>query len=333
MGQNAKNTRPVGIAGTGHYVPEKVLTNADLEKLVDTTDEWIYSRTGMRERRIAAPEEACSDLCVEAAKAALEDAGMLPEEIQMLIVATVTPDLPLPATSALVQARLGMHNAGGWDIANACTGFVSAMMCAQGMIASGSIDNALIIGAETLSRIVNYNDRASCILFGDGAGAMVLKADHPRGELLFHSAGLDGTQWEAIHIPAGGGRAPTTHETVEQNQHFMRLNGNEVFKFAVAKFRQLIQESLEQTGHSLEDLALVVPHQVNLRIIESALKKLSIDMEKVYINLERFGNTSSASIPIAMDELNRDGRLKEGDLVSLVAFGAGLAWGSALVRW
>ncbi|MEE9392242.1 MAG: beta-ketoacyl-ACP synthase III [Planctomycetota bacterium] len=325
--------RDVGIVGTGHYVPEKVMTNSDLEKLVDTTDEWIFQRTGMRARRVAAEHEACSDLCINAAKSALEDAGMEAAEIQMIIVATVTPDYMLPNTAALVQDRLGATQAGGWDVTNACTGFLSAFMAAQGMIAAGIIDNALVIGAEVLSSILNYQDRASCILFGDGAGAMILKAGAERGRALHLTSGLDGKQWEAIQRNAGGSREPLSHPIIEERRHLMSLKGRDVFKFAVNKFRHLINTSLEETQHTTADLALVVPHQVNQRIIEAACGKLNIEMDRVYINLDRFGNTSAASVPIAFDEVKRAGRLKEGDLISMVAFGAGLAWGSALIRW
>ena len=253
--------REVGIAGTGHYVPEKVLSNFDLEKMVDTSDEWIFTRTGMRERRIAADDEACSDLCYHASAQALEDAGMEARELDMIVVATVTPDQLLPSTAAFLQDRLGAVNAGGWDINNACTGFLSAMMTAHGMIAAGTADNVLIVGAEVLSRILNYQDRTSCILFGDGAGAMVLKADHPQGRIIFNSSGIDGSMWESIQRSAGGSRRPMTHERLEQQEHMMTLKGNEVFKFAVGKFRSLIQQSLDRTGHTTDDLAHVVPHQ------------------------------------------------------------------------
>lgn len=323
----------VGIAGTGRYLPEKVLSNQDLEKLVDTSDEWIFTRTGMRERRVAADDEATSDLCFHAATNALEDAGMDASEIDFVIVATVTPDYRLPSTAAILADRLGATHAGGFDLANACTGFLTAFMTVRGMIAGGVIKNALIVGAEVLSSIVNYEDRGSCILFGDGAGAMVLKADHPRGDVLYTTSGMDGAQWEVINTPSGGSRIPETLTTVQEKLHKMRVRGNDVFKFAVSKFRELIADSLEQTGHTSADLDLVVPHQVNSRIIESAVKKLDIGMDHVYMNLEHYGNTSAASVPIAFDELKRAGKLNEGDLISMVAFGAGLAWGSALIRW
>lgn len=325
--------REVGIAGTGHYVPDRVLSNFDFEKMVDTSDAWIVQRTGMRERRIAAEGQACSDLCTIAAERALEDAGMDAADLDLILVATVTPDYLLPNVASLVQARLGAWKAGGWDVTNACSGFLSTLMSARALIACGQIDNALIIGAEVLSSILDYQDRASSILFGDGAGAMVLKADHPRGRIIYTDSGMDGRQFEAIQRPAGGSREPLSHDIIETKRQFMTLKGNEVYKFAVNKFRDLIDESLRETGHEAKDLGVVVPHQVNQRIIESAIEKLGIDLARVYINLDRFGNTSAASIPIAFDEMRRTRGLEVGELVSFVAFGAGLAWGSALVRW
>jgi 3-oxoacyl-[acyl-carrier-protein] synthase III len=328
-----KTIRPVGIAGTGHYLPSKILSNQDLEKIVDTSDEWIYTRTGMRQRRIAAPDEACSDLCIAAARQALAAAGMQPEELQLIIVATVTPDSPLPNCACIVQRELKAVNAGAFDVVNACSGFLTALMTGHGLVAAGTVDNVLVIGAEALSRILDYTERSTCILFGDGAGAFILKADHPRGRILDTFCGTDGTQWDAISMHAGGSRHPTSHATIDAKQHYLRMKGNETFKFAVTKFRDLIAESLQRNGYTAADVSLVVPHQVNVRIIESALKKLDIEMDRIYLNLDRVGNTSAASVPIAFDEALRGGRIKSGDLVSMVAFGAGLSWSSALVRW
>lgn len=325
--------RKVGIAGTGHCMPERVVSNKWFEDFLETTDEWIYERTGMRERRFASEGEACSDLCVEAGRRALEDAGMAAEELDLIIVATVTPDHLLPATISFVQDKLGAVNAGGWDVTNACTGWLSGVMSVHGMIAAGVIDTALVIGAEVLSSIMNFQDRGSAILFGDGAGAAIFKADHPRGQILCSSSGMDGKQWEAISRAAGGSRKPVTHEDLETRNHLMALAGNDVFKFAVGKFRDLVREQVATLGITFDDIGLVVPHQVNIRIIQSALKKLDIDMDRIFVNLEKYSNTSAASIPIAFDEARKAGRVKEGELISFIAFGAGLGWGQAVIRW
>jgi 3-oxoacyl-[acyl-carrier-protein] synthase III len=325
--------RDVGIIGTGHYVPERSMPNSELETFLDTSDEWIAQRTGIRARRIAADDEACSDLCIKAAQRAIEDAGISGEEIDLIIVGTVTPDYLLPNTACFVQEAIGATRAGGWDVTNACTGFLSALMSAEAIVAAGGADTALVIGAEKLSTILNWQDRSSAILFGDGAGAMIIRADAERGRIIQTGSGMDGRQWDVIMREAGGSRHPVDHDLVEQRKHLMTIRGNEVFKFAVRKFRELIRESLEECNLTIEDLDLVVPHQVNSRIIEAALGQLDIDMDKVFLNLDKFGNTSAASVPIAFDEVRRSGRVKEGDLISMVAFGSGLAWGSALIRW
>jgi 3-oxoacyl-[acyl-carrier-protein] synthase-3 len=325
--------RDVGILGTGHYVPDRVLSNADLEKMVDTSDEWIVSRTGIRERRIAAPEQATSDLAFEAGRRALADAGVKPEEIDLIIVATVTPDHLVPATSCIVQHRLGCKNAGAYDLEAACSGFVTALANARALIACGVVRTALVIGAETMSRIINYQDRGSCIIFGDAAGAMVLQADAPRGRILDGSLGADGSGAFFMVVPAVGSRKPASIEAVQAKEHLLSMQGAETFKFAVQKFRDLVAEQCERLRITPAELKLVIPHQVNLRIIESALKKLDIDMDRIYINLDRFGNSSAASVPTAFDQARREGRFGPGDLVSLVAFGAGLTWSSAMIRW
>lgn len=325
--------RPVGILGTGAYVPEKVLTNADLERMVDTSDEWIVTRTGMRERRIAAPEQASSDLALEASRAALENAGVAPGEVDLVIVATVTPDHPVPPTACIVAHALGASRAGAFDLEAACSGFVTAMATARGMIASGAADNALVIGAECMSRIVDYEDRTSCILFGDGAGAVLMAADAPRGRVLDTFLGADGSGAPTMRVYAGGSRRPADSEAVAEKLHLLHLRGNEVFKFAVAKFRDLLKRQMDLADFPPEELSLVVPHQVNSRIIESALKKLDLGMDRVFMNLERYGNTSAASVPMALDEARRAGRMEEGRYISILAFGAGLTWASALLRW
>lgn len=328
-----KALRRVGILGTGHYVPERVLSNADLEKIVDTSDEWIFSRTGMRERRVAAPDQATSDLCAEAGRRALEDAGVSASEIDLVIVATVTPDYLVPATSCMVQVKLGLKNAGAFDLEAACSGFVSALAIASSMIAAGRINRALIIGGETMSRIINYEDRTSCILFGDGAGAAVLSADAPRGEILGSFMGSDGSGGDTMIVPAGGSRRPVDALALEQLAHKLVIRGNEVFKFAVSKFRELMERQMREFGFGVDEIGLVVPHQVNYRIIESALKKLEVPESKIFVNLEKYGNTSAASVGIALDEARRSGRIIEGKYLSLIAFGAGLTWASALLRW
>ncbi len=323
----------IGILGTGSCVPERRLTNADLERLVDTSDEWIFTRTGMRERRIAAPGQATSDLAIVAARRALEMAGVPAEDVELIIVATITPDHVFPSTACLVQHALGARNAGGFDVSAACSGYINALMTGHALIQSGRFANALVIGAEVISSITNYRDRASCILFGDGAGAVFLARDAPRGEILDHFVRIDGSGADIMIVPSGGSRRPVSHDVLEDRSNLMQLRGREVFRFAVEKFRELVVESVKRVGCTCADIGLIVPHQVNLRIIEAAIKKLDIDMDRVQVNLDRYGNTSAASIPIALDEAVRTGRVVEGKLVSMVAFGAGLTWGSSLLRW
>lgn len=325
--------RPVGILGLGTDLPAEVLSNSDLERLVETSDDWIVERTGMRERRRAAPDQATSDLATAAAERALADAGLPAADIELIIVATATPDSPLPATACLVQQRLGAHRAAGFDISIACSGFVNALSTARALIACGTYGNALVIGAEVLTSITDYEDRASCILFGDGAGAVVLHPAAERGVFLDSCAGIDGSGGDLIHIPAGGSRRPASAETVAGREHFMRLDGRRVFKFAAQKIPESVTTLLSRNGYSIDDLDLLVPHQANLRIIEAAAQRLALPMDRVVVNIERVGNTSSASIPIALEEARSAGRLKPGSLVCLVGFGAGLSWGANLLRW
>lgn len=325
--------RPAGILGTGHYVPEKVLTNQDLEQIVDTTDEWIYTRTGMKERRIAAPDQATSDLCIEAGRRAIESAGLRPDEIGLIIVATVTPDHLVPATAPIVQHALGCVNAGAFDIEAACSGFVTGLSIARGLVGAGTVDKVLVIGGECMSRILDYEDRASCILFGDGAGAAVVATDFSRGQVLQSFLGADGSGAHTMRVMAGGSRRPCDLAAVQEKMHFLSIKGNDVFKFAVSTFRRLLERQMREFDFGPEDIGLVVPHQVNYRIIESALKKLEIPEEKIFMNLEKYGNTSGASVGIALDEAIRENRPQEGKYLSLIAFGAGLTWASALLRW
>jgi 3-oxoacyl-[acyl-carrier-protein] synthase III len=325
--------REVGILGTGSYAPERVLSNHDLEKLVDTNDEWIVSRTGMRERRLVSEGQATSDLACESAKRAMEDAGVGAGDIDLVILATVTPDHLVPSTACILQARLGLVNASAFDINVACSGFVTGMNVAKSLIAAGAYNRVLVIGAETMSSILNYKDRGSCILFGDASGAAVLGPYAGQGKILDMHTGADGTGGMSMVVPAGGSRKPCTPEVVAADEHKLVMKGNEVYKFAVAKFKDLVVEQLARTGYKPSDIDLVIPHQVNLRIIESALSRLDIDPARIYINLDRYGNTSAGSVPLALDEARRAGRFQSGSLVSLVAFGAGLTWASSLIRW
>jgi len=326
--------RRVRISGTGSFMPEKVLTNADLVKIVDTTDEWIVTRTGIRERRIVEGNVATSDLATEAARRALADAGLAAADLDLIIVATITPDTMLPATACYVQANLGAAKAGAFDAVAACSGFVYASNAAWQFIRSGQYDHVLVIGADCLSKITNYKDRGSCILFGDGAGAAVFSpAGDGEGGVLFGQLGSDGTGADMMIIPAGGSRRPASHETVDKDEHYMVIRGREVYKFAVEKMADVVSESLNALGLKPADLRWIIPHQVNFRILEGAAKRLEIPMDDMYVNIDRFGNTSAASIPIALDEVNRKGLLKKGDLVALVAFGGGLTWASMILRW
>ncbi len=332
--ETPRNTlRRVGIVGTGIGIPEQLLTNADLEKMVDTTDEWIRERTGMCERRLARPDEATSDFAIEAGRGACERAGIAPEDIQLIIVATVTPDTVFPPAAAYVQRALGAKCAAGFDISVACSSFLNALMVGDSLLAAGGYDNALVIGAETLSRIVDYKDRNTCVLFGDGAGAVVLGADSERGVILDHIVRLDGTNMDLITLPAGGSRKPASIETVEAGDHYMKLEGKKVFKFAVKVVTGVVREILERNGFTLDDLDLMIPHQANLRILEAGANKLGLPPEKVAINIQRYGNTSSASVPLILDEVVRSGRLKKGQLACVVAFGGGLSWAATLIRW
>ena len=323
----------VGIAGTGHYVPERVVPNSYFEDIVDTSHEWIVQRTGIENRRFVAEGQGTSDLCVEAAKRALEDANLSPEDIDLIIVGTLTPDHLLPACSAAVQEKLGAKNAAAFDLNAACTGFLTALSTAEAFVRSGRMKRVLAIGAEALSRFVDFEDRASCILFGDGAGAAILTPfeDCEQGEILETTLGADGSGYEHIHMPGGGSTMPPTQESVAARQHFIGVKGREVYRFAVTKMAGLISEMLE--GHDKDELGLIVPHQVNLRIIESALQKIEVPIEKCMVNIDKFGNTSAATVPIAFDEAARAGRLEKGKLVVTAAFGAGLTWGAAKIRW
>ncbi len=325
--------RAVGILGTGKYLPEKVLTNADLEKMVDTSDEWIITRTGIRERRIADPEMASSDLATRAALDALEDANTSPEELDLIVVATVTPDVFFPSTACLVQKNLRATKAGAFDLSAGCSGFLYTLAVAKQFIATGTYNKVLVVGVEVLSRIIDWTDRNTCVLFGDGAGAVVLGPTEEGKGILTTVLGSDGEGGKFLTMPAGGSKMPATIETVQNRLHYVKMDGSEVFKFAVRKMHQASIEALELSGKGIEDIDYLVPHQANIRIIESASKKLKLPMEKVHVNLDRFGNISSASIPIALDEAVKSKKIKKDDLIVMVAFGAGLTWGASVLRW
>ena len=325
--------RPVGIAGIGSAVPDKVLTNAELTQIVDTSDEWIVSRTGIRERRIAAPGETTSTFAQRAAERAMAAAGVRPEEIDLIVVGTVTPDMIFPSTACLIQERMGCKRAAAIDVSAACPGFVYSLGIASQTIATGMYDTVLLVGAEPLSRITDYTDRNTCVLFGDAAGAAVLRPAREGRGLLATVLGSEGSGAPHLQLPGGGSLHPATHETIDQRLHYLRMNGQEVFKFAVRVMNESTQQVVEKAGLKVADIDVLVPHQANMRIIEAATKRLGIPPEKVLVNLDRYGNTSTATIPLAIDEAVRAGRVKDGDLLVMVSFGAGLVWGAAALRW
>lgn len=321
------------VVGTGSAVPDKVLNNHDLEKMVDTTDEWILSRTGIKERRIASPDDFTSTLATRAALNALDMAGVSPHELDMIIVATVTPDYPFPSTAALLQNNIKAVNASAFDISAACSGFIYAISIVDKFIKAGTIKNGLVVGAEVLSRIVDWTDRNSCLLFGDGAGAVVLQADNGASGILDTFMMSDGSHWELLYQPAPGSRNPASYQVVDERLAFIRMQGNEVFKLAVRAMEDAALKVLSAGNMTAADVDLFIPHQANMRIIDAIGKRLGVPEEKMYVNIERFGNTSSASIPIALDEANRKGILKPDNLLLLDAFGGGMAWGAVTIRW
>jgi len=322
-----------GIAGVGCYVPERVLSNYDLQQMVNTSDEWIRARTGIRERRIAAEGETTSDLAVRAAQAALDDAGVDPEELELIIVATASPDMLFPATACLVQDRLGAKNAGAFDLEAGCTGFIYALSVANQFVCGGTMENVLVIGAETLSRLVNWQDRSTCVLFGDGAGAVVVRPVSGETGILATVLGSEGSGGQLLSLPAGAARVPASRRTVEEGLHFIHMNGREVFKFAVRAMGEAAVKVLAKAGLEQSKIDLLIPHQANIRIIEAAAKRLRLPMEKVLVNVDKYGNTSSASIPLALNEAVKAGKVKNGDNLLLVGFGAGLTWAAAVVNW
>lgn len=323
----------VGILGTGKYVPERRLTNSDLEQMVETNDEWIVTRTGIRERRIAATHQATSDLAYEAAVRALAAAGITAEELDLIVVATITPDMFFPSTACLLQERLGAKKAAAYDLSAACSGFIYGLASATGFIKMGMYRKVLVVGAETLSRITDYADRNTCILFGDGAGAVVIgEVPEDRGFKSF-VLGADGGGGELLCIRGGGSRIPASSESIEGRRHFLEMNGRDVFKFAVRVMGSSAEEALDKAGMTKADIDLLVPHQANIRIIQSALERLNLPEDKCMVNLDRYGNVSAASIPLALAEAVEEGRVKEGDKIVLVGFGGGLTWGASALVW
>ncbi len=326
------NGRPISITGLGWHVPERVLTNDELAEWVDTSDEWITTRTGIRERRIAAPEEAMTDLALPAARQALEQAGVDPADVDLIVVATVTPDSTFPTTSALLADLLGSPAAAAYDLLAGCTGFVYALAQAYGMVAAGLSQRALVVGGDVLSKIVNWRDRSTCVLFGDGAGAVVLEFVDQGGFLGFE-LGADGAGGIHLTLPAGGSRLPASAETIAAEQHFIHQNGREVYKFATRVLVSSAEQVLAACDLTVDDVDVYIPHQANLRIIDHAVRKLGIPPERVVTNVDRYGNTSSGSIPLALADAAADGRLQPGKLVLMTGMGAGLTWGSGVMEW
>lgn len=324
--------RKTGIIGLGKYLPEKVLTNKDLEKIVDTTDEWIISRTGIKERRIARDNEATSDMATEAARRALADAKLKPEDLDLIIVATITPDMFFPATACLVQEKLGARQVPAFDISVACSGFIYGLAIANQFISSGTYKHALVIAAEKLSSITDWSDRNTCVLFGDGAGAAVLGPVEAGGILSVY-LGADGKQGDLIKLPAGGSRIPATRKSIEDKLHFIKMNGSELFKHAVRIMADAAIEATRPIGLKAEDIHIVIPHQANVRILNAAAKRMGLSKDKIYLNIEKYGNMSAASIAVALVEAVEEGRIRKGDKILLDAFGGGLSWGAIVIEW
>jgi 3-oxoacyl-[acyl-carrier-protein] synthase-3 len=330
--KDMKELRGVKIAGTGHYLPEKVLTNEYFEKIVDTNDEWIRTRTGMKKRHIAAPDQATSDLCVEAAKQALDMAGKKPEDVDLILVGTVTPDMMLPATGALVQDKLGCRTIPAFDFEIGCTGFVYGLSMGSQFVATGAYDNVLLIAADTLTRITDYTDRNTCVLFGDGAGAVLLTPSE-KNKILGCHLGADGSQIEILYQPAGGSLKPASEETLKNHEHYIKMEGQSVFRVAVNRMREGLEKACEQAEIEPSQLDYIIPHQANMRIMDAVRKFAKLNPEQLIKTLEEHGNTSAATIPIAFDMSVRSGKIKRGNLIGVTAFGAGLSWGGAVFEF
>ena len=321
------------ITGIGSYVPERVLTNADLEKIVETTDEWIITRTGIKERRMAAEDEHTSTMAVKAAHRALEQAGLAAADLDLIVVATITPDMPFPATACLVQRELGATKAAAFDLEAACSGFIYAIEIGRAFIASGVYENIQIIGAEKLSSIIDWEDRNTCVLFGDGAGAAVMQRRKGARGVLATRLGSDGTKADILAMPGGGSRRPATVDSVNERIHFLKMEGKEVFKAAVNAMTGAAKDVLERSGVGIEDIKCIIPHQANQRIISAIGERLGAREDQVFVNLQKYGNTSAASVAVALDEALQSGKIKRGDKILIVAFGAGLTWGATVLEW
>ena len=324
---------PVGISGIGSYVPKRILTNHELEQMVDTSDEWIRTRTGIVERRVTEEGVTTSDLGYEASQRALVDAGITARDIDLIIVATASPDMIFPSTSCILQKKLGVTNIPAFDVSAACAGFIFGLSVAQQYVASGTYNRVLFVGSDALTHFINWEDRNTCVLFGDGAGAVVLEKTEPDYGILSCALAADGSGADLLEIPAGGANIPGSADSVKNGLHFIRMNGNEVFKFAVRAIPDICRRALNEAGLSVKDVDYFIPHQANSRIINTAAAKLGLNPEKVISNIDRYGNTSTASIPLALDEIWREGKLNKGEIVLLVGFGAGLTWGANVIRW
>ena len=325
--------RSCSISGVGSYVPERILTNADLEKLVDTTDEWITSRTGIKERRQAAKDEFTSDMGARAALSAMQKAGVTAEQIDLIILATITPDMPFPSTACLIQRKIGAHRAAGFDLEAACSGFIYGLEIGQQFIMSRTYDTVLVIGAEKLSSIVDWKDRNTCVLFGDGAGAAVLQNRPNSHGLLTAVMGADGRKADLLFMAGGGSRCPATAESVAARQHYLRMEGKETFKNAVQAMQTAAKEALRRCELDISRIKCIIPHQANQRIVDAVGERLGAKPEQLFVNLHKYGNTSAASVAIALDEAVHSGKIQRGDLILIVAFGAGLTWGAAVIEW
>ena len=331
--RSGKALRTVSIIGTGSYVPEKILTNEDLSRIVDTSDEWITTRTGIKERRMAAKDEHTSDMAAAAARKAIEQAGISAEEINLILVATATPDMLFPATACFVQKKIGATNAACLDISAACAGFLFGIEIAQQFITSHTYDTVLVIGADKLTSITNWTDRNTCVLFGDAAGAAILRHRGGSHGVISTHIGSDGEYSDILFMPGGGSRCPITRENADMNLATIHMSGKEVYKQAVTAMVSASQKALEQAGLTVHDIACVIPHQANLRIIEAIADRLDIPLDRFYVNLDRYGNTSAAAVAVALDEANRTGRIKPGDYILMVVFGGGLTWASTVIEW